>query len=151
MSKKYKNNITTLQEIQENKEIKENEDSDDEKEIFNKLIITLKDKINQINILKNENLKANSYNKALEDNVVLLANEIKELQRQIKGFENYIKLKNNNKEEYKKSIDDVLERALDTSLQIAEQEILKNKSRYDDEAKEYANNLLQRLGINLNK
>ena len=129
----------------------EDDEEEDIKSSFDSLLVSLKSKTEQIKVLKMENIKKDCYNNALVEKIKLLGEEIQELYRQIEGHKNYMKLKSSSVKEYKKSVDDVLNNALDTSLDIAGDELRKYKDLYDDEAKKYANDLLKRLNIYISR
>lgn len=136
------------------KTVHSNEEVENEDEIknsFDSLLISLTTKTEQIKTLKMENIKKDCYNSALVDKIKILGEDINELYRQVEGHKNYLKLKSSSAKEYKKSVDDVLNNAVDTSLDLVGEELKKYKDTCDDEAKKYANDLLRRLNITLNR
>jgi hypothetical protein len=121
------------------------------KSTLDSMIVALKSKTEQVKTLKLENMKKDAYNEALVDKIKLLGDEIQELQRQINGYLNYNKLQKTNVKEYKQTIDNILNNSIDTSLELASDELLKYKNGFDTEAQKYANDLLKRLNISLNR
>lgn len=147
-----KTKIHTLQRHEEETEEANDEDYDNEmKSTLDKMVVSLKTKTEQVRTLKLESIKKDAYNEALVNKIKLLGEEINELQRQISGYMNYTNLQKSNTKHYKQTIDTILNNSIDSSLEIVGDELKKYKGKYDAEAETYANDLLKRLNISINR